>query len=66
MSSPPPRYDFLAAVAYAKKIWLYEWKVAYGGAHRGKMAKLDEGYFIIERFWRTPKPSQKPSPSGSS
>jgi len=42
---------FRAATVYAKKIVISPKLVAFTSAHRGQMAKLDEGILIIEQEW---------------
>lgn len=52
------KIHFRAATAIARKIQLYDQLVKSSGAHRGQMAKLDNGYLIIEKAWFS-KPRKK-------
>jgi hypothetical protein len=42
---------FHAAVVYARKIDVNNKLVRVWGVHRGQMAKLDDGYIVIEEEW---------------
>ena len=42
---------FHTAVVYARKIDLSNKLVRVWGVHRGQMAKLDDGFLIIEEEW---------------
>jgi hypothetical protein len=44
-------FHFHAAVAYARKIDVSNKLVRIWGVHRGQMAKLDDGFLIIEEEW---------------
>jgi hypothetical protein len=50
-----PTY-FRAATVYARKISVREGLVRLSGVHRGKIAKIDNGYIIIEEQWFSKNP----------
>ena len=42
---------FGTALVYARKIKLHPKLISFTNVHRGSMAKLDYGFFIIEEAW---------------
>ncbi|MBI2183583.1 MAG: hypothetical protein HYU39_01340 [Thaumarchaeota archaeon] len=42
---------FTSAVAYARKIEVAPRLVTLTGGHRGRMAKMELGYVIVEKKW---------------
>lgn len=58
--SQPTQSDqiwFSSGTIYARKIDVNTKLISFTGVHRGKMAKVDTGYLIIEKQWFPTKSS---------